>query len=555
MKKILSAVMALLMLLSCSALAEVDYAEWGANLPIVPEGEAAVTLKISVPQSGENYDADKVWFWAWATKAMNLTFDVEQIPSDGFSERKNLMFASGDLPDILFGTTLTNAELVKYGQDEQQLLAINEYMTAELMPNLLAASEKYNLSLCYAPDGNMYAAPMISSSLLNISNGHPIYYNKEWADELGIAVPTTVEALTDLLRAYKAADPDCIPMGGSATSVNYVMVHLMNGVGLGVRSGDVYAVAPANDNEGNLVVPCTTEQYKDYLTVMNTWYTEGLISPDFFTMDRTTDMAQAAEGKYGAWAYPVDQVTQDFDTVRKFYALPTLRSAKNDTYVAPYPVYNKPGAAIISAYTENPEICAKFMDFFYSPLGCIYGWDGPMAGTEDTLGMVEGWWVDDTGVVHYGDVENGNFTSSYTYIIGMVAPCSGARINYAGDLREDISKYDRVSLQQRMAGKEPQIKTKNPELIDQFPLYTWYEHANGGAGFVDSFAPDYVYFDADTSTMVNDLKTVINSYAQTESAKFITGIRPLDEFDAFVSELKTMGLEEYLQYYKDVSGL
>ena len=69
MKRILSILLVLTLLLSSAAIAEgasneVDFAAWGITLPIVPEGEK-VTLKIAVPQSAENYDADKVWFWKW----------------------------------------------------------------------------------------------------------------------------------------------------------------------------------------------------------------------------------------------------------------------------------------------------------------------------------------------------------------------------------------------------------------------------------------------------------------------------------------------------------
>lgn len=132
MKKVLVLILVLALLASCvstmaEGLIQMDYAQWGANLPIVPEGEESITLTVAVPQRAQDVDWKENWFWNWAEKAMNIHFEVEQIPDSGAGERKNLMLASGTLPDILWGINLSQADLLKYGQNEHQLLAINEY--------------------------------------------------------------------------------------------------------------------------------------------------------------------------------------------------------------------------------------------------------------------------------------------------------------------------------------------------------------------------------------------------------------------------------------------
>ena len=42
-------------------------------------------------------------------------------------------------------------------------------------------------------------------------------------------------------------------------------------------------------------------------------------------------------------------------------------------------------------------------------------------------------------------------------------------------------------------------------------------------------------------------KTAIDQYVVDQSAAFITGTRPLTEWDAYIKELEDMGLEKYLQ--------
>jgi hypothetical protein len=69
----------------------------------------------------------------------------------------------------------------------------------------------------------------------------------------------------------------------------------------------------------------------------------------------------------------------------------------------------------------------------------------------------------------------------------------------------------------------------------------------------DVLSPD-VYFDVDTTERVADLMQVINEYANTEFAKFVTGKRPLSELDAYFNEIERIGALELIQIYKDYYG-
>ena len=62
--------------------------------------------------------------------------------------------------------------------------------------------------------------------------------------------------------------------------------------------------------------------------------------------------------------------------------------------------------------------------------------------------------------------------------------------------------------------------------------------------------PD-VYLSAEQNQRVADLSTVINDHVTAECAKFIVGTRSLDEFDAYFEELKALGIEEYIEIYRD----
>ena len=43
----------------------------------------------------------------------------------------------------------------------------------------------------------------------------------------------------------------------------------------------------------------------------------------------------------------------------------------------------------------------------------------------------------------------------------------------------------------------------------------------------------------------------IEDYITQETPKFITGARSLDEFDAYQNELKNLGVERYIEIYRE----
>ena len=58
-----------------------------------------------------------------------------------------------------------------------------------------------------------------------------------------------------------------------------------------------------------------------------------------------------------------------------------------------------------------------------------------------------------------------------------------------------------------------------------------------------------MFFDEDTTLEIDDLHLIIDKSVESEVAKFITGKRDLNEWDAFQAELKGMGIETLYNCY------
>ena len=134
----------------------------------------------------------------------NINLDIMAIPDDGYNERKNLTFASGQLPDFFFGGRLTPSDEVTYGA--QGFLIPLEDLIAQYAPNLqqiLDENPDIRRSIT-APDGHIYALPKVTAGF----GVYPkLWINQPWLDAVGMAMPTSTEELHDVLSRVSRQRP------------------------------------------------------------------------------------------------------------------------------------------------------------------------------------------------------------------------------------------------------------------------------------------------------------------------------------------------------------
>lgn len=528
-------------LLMPNALAAPDYLNMESEFPLVHEGEN-ITLRIAARQlDAGGGTVEDIWLYRYIEETMNVQLEVEQILESALSERKNLMMASGDLPDIMLGFGFTPEELVRYGMGESMLLPINEYF--DYMPHLSAWMKEMPeiVSLISTPDGNAYTLPTIASEIGNIGQLGRLFINQQWLEQAGMETPTTLEQFTAMLRTFKEQHPDCIPLAGGDEAVD-PRYYILNA--LGFLTIDPLGLTPCV-RDGAATIPAGDPLYEEYLSIMHQYYTEGLISEEFFTIDATSVRAQIAQGEAGVIAEPAYLSLPAVEDFQNWWAVKPLTSAYHTQPQWLAADLITIGGFAISADTEYPELCARLLDFWFSDLGWIYTWNGPMAGSADTFGMVSGWQLSENGQLEYGDVANGTYASEWDYILANIAPWgTNARGNIANSIgRPEIQRINYI---QEMCGVEVTLSEYNMSNGDDHYRAAVQENLYPYA--VSGF-PTILYFTEDESIAINDLLSVIEPHAKSETAKFITGVRALEEFDDYLAELEALGFSELLQYY------
>ncbi len=527
----------------------------------VAEEKVTVSL-LTTRNSTATNDIEDVWFFKYLAQKMNVDFELEQtLETD---QRISLMFASDSVPDLVWGIRLSNNDVMVYGMQEGMLLNWKDLITPELMPNTYQAMQDYPdaFTASTAPDGNIYTLPMITGSSYYANTGSfsaaiRMYINKDWMDACGITeLPTTLDEYLEVLRTFKEKDPmglgeNNIPLIGNQEKDK---TFVWNALGFHGTATQAYGTSfDLKDNQ--LVLPCYTEEAKEFITFYNTLYNEGLISPDYFTLDQTAARGLMASGVCGVLGDST--LAAIGDAWSSWIALSPLTSDVNDVAVAAFNPGYSVGQLYASAYTEHPEVLARIVDYMYSDEGALYYNYGPMKGTEETLGVVDGWYYDENNRITTDKVVNGEFTDISEYAYQYIKSYSSAPGRF-----DHYSQTAAAMAGIEFPGKEMTIVDKLtgaeiPSLI--MDVYT--DDNNDGhwritqsEAMIDHLTavrlPD-VYLTAEQNQRVADLSTVINDYVTAESAKFIVGTRPLSELDAYFEELKSLGIEEYIAIYQE----
>ena len=232
-------------------------------------------------------------------KMTNIQLDYTTPPISDFSTNFNLAFASGDLPDIIFGPgsdDFTAAMESEYGQ-QGLLLPLNDLID-EYAPNFKALMEENpNIEKSITTtDGNIYALPRINGGASATWIRGPVWINGEWMENLGIdEVPSTTDELYDMLVRFRDEDPngngiaDEIPL--TDVSMDSTRPWLLSAFGIkewGIEEVDgVVRYAPVTDN------------YRGYLEFMNKLYEEELLDSEVFSQADEQKKAKGEDNRLG----------------------------------------------------------------------------------------------------------------------------------------------------------------------------------------------------------------------------------------------------------------
>ncbi len=332
--------------------------------------------------------------------------------SDSLSEQVGIKIAGNDLPDAFMGVGFSNLDISEYGEDGT-FIDLTPYINADVMPNLTKILDEHPdiRSAITMSDGKIYGLPageQMGTAGIGKENDYSIYtvpqfsmINKAWLDDLGLAVPTTLDELHDALVAFKENDMSAkfygnaagstIPMSTGFDQWCWGQNIFYAGFGFTNWPNDVCNDLVLNP-DGSCEYVCVRDSYRDAVGYFHNWFDEGLMDVEMFSQSTSQLISKCSQGNVGVatWWY-IEEVMGDKSGDYVF--LPVLAGPNGD-----YNVTVRTGGGInsgnlnVTSECGNPEALLKFFDQWYTGEAVMQLQYGPI-GTYFTEQDENGMWL------------------------------------------------------------------------------------------------------------------------------------------------------------------
>ena len=357
----------------------------GFNATGMPIMNEPITLTAWI-EGGADTDWSQNVFLKEIEEKANIKLEIISTPSSDSLEKRNLMLAGDDYPDLLltdWTAILTKSDIMQFAVKEGIFLPITEYVDkyGNNMKRIFDENPAYREGST-APDGEIYGFARFSECY-HCSAYPKIYLRQDWMDKLNLEMPTNTEELREVLRAFVNEDPngngekDEIGLIG-ATTWNTPVEFALMGMSFQTVKPDFWLSLGA-DGESVEFSP-STDAYREGLRYIKSLYDEGLIDPTSFTQKEDI-MAQTVRTEpHVVGMYVCDHAAMGYDNSDPVEA---------ENYQILIPVAGPDGfrrqgqnanegtitgfEAVITDKCQYPEAAFRLIDeFFYDDLSLIH---------------------------------------------------------------------------------------------------------------------------------------------------------------------------------------
>ena len=471
-----------------------------------------------------NYPLNEDWlFFSQLAEKNKVEFDITSAPLSDWDAKKSLIISSGDAPDLI---------PVTYSGQETQfvsggaLLPISDYV--QYMPNFQKRIEDWDLQPYIdnleQADGKYYMLPGLYESP---QPQYSIAVRQDAWEKAGITDdPETWEDLKADLETLKAANPGVWPMSDRwsttndnplGATLNIAAPNFGTIAGWGFGNGLWY-----DQDEKSFQYAPTTDGYKELVEYFASLVADGLLDPESLTQDDATAIQKFGSGQ----SLSISGNTQEVTTYKKTFA----DAGNTDAAVHLIRVPGGPagdnvasgsraasGFMMSSKAAENPNFLAllQFADWlYYSDQGlefAKFGVEGTTFtkdGDTRTLAADLDW----NGVNPAGTKK---LNADFGFSNGVWSLANGSTDSLISGLNTEAAN----EFVESMSDKEelPLTPTAPLDELQQEQVTLW--------------------------------QSALNDSVTQNTAAFIVGKRPMSEWEDWMTELKGLNVDQYVDTY------
>lgn len=515
--------------------------EWFAETgyPIITNADQMPEIEVfkSIGDLEPEEPNENLWMQQ-ASEETGVTFQWTTVPNNSSAERVSMMLATNELPDV-FWNGVSREQVLQY-MDADLFMPVED-LVEQYMPNLKKIFEErpeYK-ALCTAPDGHMYGFPRVEEMNGLTSTPGGVYVNQEWLDQLGIAVPETLDEWTDMLYAIK----DAGDINGNGEADEYALSwdysegwdNIFAWVSGCFGTPDVTNGKDAMTNhlfvkEGKIGYAPTEESFQKTAELFHQFYVDGILNPDSFApaTSGTSLHKQKLQqdvpmlGTFMAWGR--DGNITDLEVKEQYVAQPRIEGPEGKSgFIRNTSELSTTSLGMITTACEYPEVVARFIDYCYAPENSVtLNW-----GAE---GFV--YKADENGVLRWDVDENGNmiFKNDFTEFWQMreFSTIGGPNI-VLNDYYDTVVEYPRDA--QTLYNE--QVECGKKELLEEY----------------EAVSP-MVWFLPEEQAQMDQLLPQINNVVDATVQSWIIDGGADTGFEQFKADLDAAGLQTYLSIWQ-----
>lgn len=501
----------------------VDAVDGDTNLQTFPISESKITLSLWYPMAGsmgELSDFNDAEFFKWYEEKTNIHIDFILPPSGSEADAFQLLFASDDMPDMLYSQPA--GQKYRGGEDKaiEDGYFVNMVDYLDIAPNYCGWLNNHDdfRRGAFSDTGKMYGMwggwdTMGERALAD----QGLAIRKDFLDAVKKEVPTTYDEWYDVLVAFRDELHIEAPFYTSKWGID--------------RTGEFMAgfdTAPYfYQRDGKVCYGPMDDQYKEYLTMLHQWWEEGLLDKDFATRTSTgitADNDMMLNDKVGALV--------DYGT--RLANVYVTRGATNpDFFLVGVTQPKKSGSDAVTPsyrdYASGNDMMQTYCMTFNA--------DGEHI--EEAIRWNDGFYAQDI-------LQNANFGLEEQEGTVWYAAEDGHRVGIYDFRYKNPDGISSATVLVQFWTKNPPIRVESAQIeqsqeVQQegYQLWSTYEPSR--------WISNRITPTAEEGTEFSSTYTDIETYVQECNVKFIMGQMSLDDYDSYRETLKGMGIERCIE--------
>ena len=495
-----------------------------ADAYVMPLVKEPLTLKYMTSELSAEYKSktSKLPITAEIERITGVILDIEAINADDYRTVFTTRMAAGsDLPDIcdISGGTALAYEFGVNGFLVNMKPYVEKYDT--FLEAMMISEPDIIPSFSY-PDGGYYVYQSIQSGT-DISDPYGWMIRRDWLEALDLGVPLNIEDWENVFYAFRNGDPNG---NGEKDEIPWCPRQgLMNVLVWGSMWGLPYRSDGWRASNGKVEYGWISEDAREMFAWLVKCYDSEYLDPEFLALDHNSKVARNIAGAFVRFANNLpafNKRAQDGGAPDAYYmGIPAPKGPDGRGGMDAYGPSNFDEAIGITKACKDPDVAFRLIDWI---------WGSEEANKLMWFGVEGVHWNASDSVRNAPNYLSEFFTNNpdgfNSHETALASIGGHAFFPTVRGLNGYWAYYTDAKFEAADEQLAEGITNMSPSIIPQFPI---------------------LIATAEETDSVKAIEADITTYFNEQAAAFITGTRPIGDWDAFVREIESMNIAKWTE--------